>query len=101
MAPPDHSVEIFVPLVAAADPAYLRALEQELLDRFGGVTSFARAPAQGRWTDGGTAETDELIIFQVMTAGLDRPWWAALRARLERDLEQKEVLIRAQPVERL
>ena len=94
-------MEVFVPLRGAADAGYLRALEQELLDRFGGVTSFSRAPARGRWIDGGPPETDDVVIFQVMTSGLDRSWWAGLRARLERELDQKEILIRAQPIERL
>ena len=31
---------------------------QELTDKFGGATSFVRAPGQGLWRSGGTTERD-------------------------------------------
>jgi hypothetical protein len=46
-------------------------------------------------------ETDEVVILEVMAETLDRAWWAGLRQRLERDLDQQEVLIRAHAVERI
>lgn len=104
-APHRFCIEIFVPLFRArgepVDGACLKALETELTERFGGVTAFTRAPARGRWTDGDQVQTDEVVIYEVMAPDLDRAWWAGLRARLEADLAQDEVVIRAHAIERL
>ena len=98
-------VEIFVPLVRGdgepVDKRYLADLERELTERFGGVTAFTRAPARGRWSDGGRVETDDVVIYEVMAQALDRPWWRELRERLEQDLDQEEVVIRSHAIERL
>jgi hypothetical protein len=40
------------------------SLAQELTAKFGGVTSFSRAPAQGRWRDPGGTEHDEIIVTE-------------------------------------
>lgn len=86
---------------APVEGGYLAGLEAEFTDRFGGVTAFTRAPARGRWADGGQVQADEIVIYEVMVEALDRPWWDALRRRLEQDLGQAEVVIRAHPIERL
>jgi hypothetical protein len=36
-----------------------------------------------------------------MVKRLDRAWWKKFRARLERQFEQQELVVRVQPVERL
>lgn len=100
-----HCVEIFVPLYRSdggpVEGRYLAELERELAEGFGGVTAFTRAPARGRWSDGEAVQTDEVVILEVLVEALDRAWWRRLRARLEHDLDQEEVLIRAHPIERL
>jgi hypothetical protein len=73
----------------------------DLTSRFGGLTSFTRSPAEGRWRQAGQTNFDEIIVLEVMTPALDRKWWKAFRAHLERELRQKELVIRAQQIERL
>ncbi|MGM4955242.1 hypothetical protein [Bradyrhizobium sp. 604_D8_N2_3] len=43
---------------------------QELTDRFGGATSFVRAPGQGLWRSDGTTERDTIAVLEVMAAKL-------------------------------
>ena len=100
-----HVIELFVPLRrndGSDQPRHLFAdLREELVDRFGGLTVYSRAPAEGLWEDRGEVERDSIAIFEVVAGELDRTWWAALRKRLERDFEQDEMLIRATAAERL
>lgn len=100
-----HVVEILLPLKrsdGSAQPARLFAgLRAELVERFGGLTAFTRAPAVGLWEDDGKVERDEIVIFEVIAEELDRGWWSALKARIERDFGQDEVLIRASAAQRL
>ena len=97
-----HLVQILLPVTEPAKEfrAILQAVESELTERFGGVTSYARAPARGLWA-GGTAgpERDDVVVVEVMVAELDLPWGHALRARLERLLHQEQILLRSMPVE--
>ena len=69
--------------------------------RFGGVTAYSRAPAEGIWRDGDTKEKDDIVIVEVMADELDRGWWHDFRARLERRLDQDELVVRAHDIERL
>lgn len=101
-----HVIEIFLPLNrrdGAAQPAErIGELRRELLERFGGLTAFTRAPAEGLWADeSDRVERDRIVILEVMAEEIDRGWWTALRERLERELDQEEVLIRASAVDRL
>ena len=75
---------------------------RELLERFGGVTAYQRAPAQGLWkTDEGEVARDEVVIFEVMVGDLDRAWWGGYRQTLETRFRQDVILIRAIPHETL
>jgi hypothetical protein len=76
-------------------------LKDRLVERFGGVTVFSRAPAEGLWRDGGKVERDEMVVFEVMAEDLDAAWWANLRTVLERSLRQDEILMRAYEARRL
>jgi hypothetical protein len=101
-----HVIEIFLPLRrndgSEQPPAIFAELRRELVERFGGLTAFSRAPADGLWEDeAGAVERDQIVIFEVMAETLDRGWWSELRARLEREFAQDEVLIRAASAERL
>jgi hypothetical protein len=42
-----------------------------------------------------------MVIYEVMATQLDEPWWAAVRARLERQFQQEELVVRAQKICRL
>ena len=101
-----HLVQILLPL---DDNDGRRFPEQEfadvrqtLTDRFGGVTAYHRAPAEGLWkeSDDSTA-CDDVVIYEVMVEDLDHPWWAAFRERLRERFRQEELVVRALPFERL
>ena len=46
---------------------------REFTVKFGGVTSFSRSPAEGRWKDGGATAKNDVIVLEVMAEELDRP----------------------------
>jgi hypothetical protein len=71
---------------------------RELTDKFGGATSFVRSPGQGLWRSGSTTERDEVAVVEVMAAKLAPEFWGALRERLEGELVQEEIVIRAQEI---
>ena len=101
-----HVVEIYLPLKrtdGSDQPKRLFGnLREELVEKFGGLTAFSRAPAEGLWEAApGDVERDQIVIFEVMTETLDRGWWKELRSRLEADFGQEEILVRASPAERL
>ncbi len=83
------------------DPAMFAAVRSELTDRFGGLTVFSRAPAEGLWSSGGEMRKDDIVVFQVMTASLDRDWWARYRKTLETRFRQEVIVVRAQTTELL
>lgn len=82
--------------------ALFQEVREELVARFGGLTAFSRAPVEGLCQDEAErVEDDELLVYEVMTEALDRAWWADYRRQLEAAFRQREILIRAQPTERL
>jgi hypothetical protein len=100
-----HLIQVFLPTADNSGRPFPQALftafRRELTARFGGVTVYARAPAEGFWEgeEGGTR--DEIVIFEVMAHDLDEGWWRDRRQSLERDFRQDEVVVRAQAVRRL
>jgi hypothetical protein len=82
--------------------SYYASVRDELAGRFGGLTAYTRAPAEGLWSDqGGQAARDDIVVYEVMVERLDRVWWQSFRTKLERQFAQQELVVRAQPVERL
>jgi hypothetical protein len=101
-----HVVEIFLPLRRNDGSQQPRErfgkVRRTLIDRFGGLTAFTRAPAEGLWeSDDGDVDRDSIVIFEVMADALDRDWWQDYRAELERLFEQDEIVIRASSIDRL
>lgn len=100
-----YLVQILLPLADNAGvpfPASLLAnVREELAARYGGITVYRRAPAEGVWCDDGEASHDDVAIYEVMVDTLDRNWWADYRAGLEARFRQDEVLVRVVAVERL
>jgi hypothetical protein len=100
-------VEIFLPLADNEGRPFgreaFRDVREELVERFGGLTAFTRAPAEGLWADedGGQPVKDDIVVFEVMDGRFDRTWWRAYRERLEARFRQDEILIRATETERL
>jgi hypothetical protein len=78
-----------------------RSIRETLTDRFGGMTAYSRAPAEGIWDDGSAVEHDDIVVYEVMTELLDRAWWADYRAMLQHKFEQDELVVRSQQMERL
>jgi hypothetical protein len=106
---PMHLVQILLPLYAQGGERLQQelfdAVREELVGRFGGLTAYSRAPATGLWRDprqgGNRVDCDELVVYEVMVDRLDRAWWAAYRDQLTGRFQQKDLVLRALPVELL
>jgi hypothetical protein len=103
MARPIRSIDIYVPLdyndgEAIPDSKY-DALERELLNRFGGVTSNQRQfPLQGIWKSGGEIYSDRVVVFTIIDFREETPlenlrYLDRLKVRLKRRFDQLEILI--------
>ena len=75
------------------------AVRRELTERFGGLTAYARAPAEGVWRDAGRTQRDDVVVLEVMAEDFGRAWWSAYRSELEARFRQEVIVIRAQPYE--
>jgi hypothetical protein len=97
-----HLVQILLPKeTGCGQPVsekWFNAFLKELTDKFGGVTSFLRAPGQGLWQSGGATEKDRIAVVEVMVERIDPAFWRSLRETLERELSQEEIIIRAQEI---
>jgi hypothetical protein len=81
---------------------YFADVRRVLTERFGGLTTYSRAPAQGVWSDDdGPPRHDDIVVYEVMTDQLERAWWRAFRQRLEQQFAQDELVVRSQEIERL
>ena len=101
-----HLVQLLLPL---ADPdgrrfpeTHYQHVVEELTERFGGLTAYARAPATGLWEERpGKTTRDDIVVYEVMVEAIDAAWWAAYRKKLEERFAQDELVIRAQEIRRL
>jgi hypothetical protein len=72
-----YLVEIFIPLFDRKGKRFPKrlhkAVREELVAQFGGITAHVRAPAEGRWkpSDRSPTERDLIFIYEVMTIRLD------------------------------
>jgi hypothetical protein len=102
MIPTRVLVQILLPTVdgrgVPVPKSLLRTLATDLARRFGGVTSYLHAPAEGLWLEGETVQRDDIVVLEVMTAEFDRGFWRALKARMEAELTQSEIVVRAQSI---
>lgn len=100
-------VQILLPLYDNDGRALARdrydTVFRTLTERFGGVTAFTRAPAEGAWKEpgGGGVNRDRVVVFEVMVERLDHDWWGAYRRQLEADFRQEKIVIRAVAAEEL
>jgi hypothetical protein len=80
----------------------LRVTARQLAQEFGGISVYARAPAQGFWRRGGAKlDRDDVIVYEVMTSRLDLAFWRKRRRQLEQAFVQDAILVRATRVRRL
>ncbi len=104
-----HLVQLLLPLNdntgKPVPKAQFDEVRKTLLDRFGGLTAHTQTPATGLWTDddqgSDTAVRDVIVTYEVMVEQLDTDWWADYRQKLETAFGQKELVIRAQRIQRL
>jgi hypothetical protein len=100
-----HLVEILLPKETGdgkpIGQKWFEDLLAELTAKFGGATSFTRAPGHGLWRNGGETQRDNIAVIEVMADQLATEYWKGLRERLERELAQKEIVIRAHEIRRL
>jgi hypothetical protein len=101
-----HLVQILLPLRnndgKPFDRAFYDSVRQQLTRRFGGLTAYNRAPAEGLFSDSeGQVTRDDVVIFEVMCDALDDTFWRDYRARLTTLFAQDELVIRALPMQRL
>jgi hypothetical protein len=100
-----HLVQLLLPLKDEDGKPFPRAsyrrIREVLTDRFGGLTAYTRAPAEGLWDQGDEVAHDDIVIYEVMVPELDHAWWSEYRAALEAEFEQEELVVRAQLIVRL
>jgi len=101
-----HLIQILLPLYdnkgnSFKQEDFLR-VRDELSERFGGITTYIRSPAVGLWKE--TRETtvhDDIVIYEVMTAELDREWWKNYREQLTLSFRQALLIVRVSEVQLL
>ena len=101
-----HLVQVLVPVYDNKGQPFPGAefgkIRRELTDRFGGVTAYTRAPAEGTWEDEqGRVHHDDVVVVEVMVETLDRAWWSGYREELAARFRQVELVVRATQMESL
>jgi hypothetical protein len=106
MARPIRGIDIYLPLDyndgRPIPEAKYVGLQQELLSRFGGVTSMQRQfPLQGLWRTEVETFQDRVVVFTVMDFRAENDFQTLrylerLKARLKKKLNQMEILITVQ-----
>jgi hypothetical protein len=100
-----YLIQLLIPLYDNAGQRFSEtiysAIEHELTERFGGLTAFTRAPAQGLWKNADETACDDIVVLEVMSPVLDREWWARYRASLKSLFRQDHLVVRAQAIEPL
>ncbi len=101
-----HLIQILLPLFDnTGDPfpprEFLR-VRDHLTERFGGITTYIHSPAVGLWKETSRSTVhDDIVIYEVMSETLDRPWWSAYRQELANLFRQELLIVRVSQVELL
>lgn len=94
-----YLVEILLPTSckdgAQVQQGLFRAVQEHLIDIFGGVTAFVRSPGDGAWRNEGNVQKDKIVVLEVMAREIDEVWWRHYRSELERSFRQQEIVIRS------
>lgn len=100
-----HLIQILLPLYDGRGRKISRTRFSDVLrsltERFGGVTAYVNAPAEGQWKVRGKTDRDQIIIIEVMTDTRQARWWTQFRKGLETSFLQDKVIIRALECKRL
>lgn len=94
----DTLVKLFIPMYDQDGQRFPKRLytklDIELKERFGGLTVYTQSPAKGLWKeDGSGTKQDQLLVYEVMTTAVENNYWKPLKAKLEKQFDQAEVLI--------
>ena len=90
--------DIFVPLFynngIAIEQIKFQELQDDLLERFEGLTYFPQAN-HGFWTFGDISYRDEIVIYRVISqdSAASREYLSDLKEHLKRELQQQDILI--------
>ena len=95
-----HLVQLFLPRTdntgAPLPKALFGRVRSELVERFGGLTAYLRAPAKGVWRDDDEEVVDDdLLVYEVVVEQLDRGWWKQYLGGLESEFRQQRLHVRA------
>ena len=95
-----HLVQLLLPLYDNTGKRLAKELysqvRDELVERFGGMTGYTRAPVSGLWQGSeGRTVRDDLIVYEVMVETIDERWWREYRATLEKRFQQESLVVRA------
>jgi hypothetical protein len=101
-----YLIQILLPLYDNSGRPFARQdyerTRDELTERFGGITSYIRSPAEGTWRGTPTMTVrDDIVIYEVMTEHLDRGWWQTYRENLTERFRQDLLIVRVSRVELL
>jgi hypothetical protein len=100
-----HLVQILLPVYdnegRHISTEHYQQVRGHLIKRFGGLTAYTRAPAEGLWESGAAVQRDDIVVVEVMIKSLDRSWWHAYRRELETQFRQEHIVVRAQVYEAL
>jgi hypothetical protein len=100
-----HLVQILLPIYDNAGnrfpPDVYAKVRFDLTQRFGGLTAYSRAPAEGVWDGGKEIKRDDIMVLEVMVEELEGSWWNDYRRQLQELFRQDEIVLRAQSYEPL
>jgi hypothetical protein len=100
-----YLVQILLPIYDNAGnhfpPHAYAKVRSDLTQRFGGLTAYTRAPAEGLWDSGSEIKRDDIVVIEVMVEELERAWWRDYRRQLQDLFRQDQIILRAQSYESL
>ena len=77
----------------------MRRTREELVERFGGLTAYTRAPATGVWTSSeGGVEVDSVVMIEVLSQDFEKAWWRSYAETLKERFRQESIHVRANDV---
>jgi hypothetical protein len=84
----------------AVEPQKCQALQQQLLDQFGGLTFFPQ-PNEGVWTVAGLTYRDAMVIYRMLTSDEQgaRQFLSALTEQVKEEPQEEDILIIEREVE--
>lgn len=72
---------------------YFSELQQELLDKFGGLTVYSRITAEGFWKNETDAVQQNVVVYELMLSKFEANYWKQMKLNLEKKFSQDEVMI--------